>query len=141
MCPTAAHARIQVMSSATYALPRRRPLWPALRGAQALLLLLGTAQLAAVAALVAGDAPTRAGWALGTLAAAAATASLVVALLLPRRTHLIRDAAQALLRCQVALCLAEILARGAWGWAGILALAGLAWPLLAIDARRHPSIL
>jgi hypothetical protein len=129
------------MSTATYALPRRRPLWPALRGAQALLLVLGTAQLVAVAALAAGGAPTRAGWALGALVATAAAAAVVLALLLPRRTHLIRDGAGVLLRGQVALCLVEILVRGAWGWAGILALAAIAWPLLALDARRHPSIL
>lgn len=129
------------MSTATYALPRRRPLWPALRGAQALLFLLGTGQLAAVALLAATGRPTGAGWAVAAVAAVSAAAAVALALLLPRRTHLIRDAAWVLLRCQVALCLVEILARGAWGWAGFLTLVGLAWPLLAIDVRRHPSIL
>jgi hypothetical protein len=129
------------MSSAAYALPRRRPLWPALRGAQALLLLLGTAQLAAVAVLAAAGSPSRTGWTLAGLATAAAVATVALAVILPRRTHLIRDATGILLRCQVALCLVEILMRGAWGWVALVALAGLAWPLLALDARRHPSIL
>ena len=99
------------MSTAYIEIPRRRPLWLALRGAQLLLLLpLGALQLAAVVAFTTtADEMTTAAWVVAGAAVALDVAAIVLAFLLPRRTFLIRDAASMLLRAQIVLSLVKLI--------------------------------
>jgi hypothetical protein len=130
------------MSTTTVELHRRRPLWPALRAAQVLLLLpFGALQLTAVVASAATMEPTAGGRALAAWAVALGVAGIALALLLPRRTHLIRGAAFVLLRCQVAFGLVNLIVLGEWASLVLLALAGATWLLVRLDERLHPSVL
>jgi hypothetical protein len=132
------------MTTAIIAIPgRRRSAWRALRAAQILLALpLGALQLAAVAAWTAtGTAPTSAGYAIAAAEASLAATAIAIAFLLPRRTFLVRRTAFALLRCATVLGLLELIAYHRWGSLLFLLCTAAAWPLLALDQRRHPSFI
>jgi hypothetical protein len=131
------------MSSISLYVPRPAPrrIWPALRGAQALLLLpLGLLQLAAVVSAATSGA-TAGGYGLAFAAAAAGAAAIGLALLLPRRTHGVRDAATVLLLAQVGLSSVKLTVYGQTAALLVLALSGITWGLVKLDAKLHPSVL
>jgi hypothetical protein len=132
------------MSTATYEIPRRAPrrLWPALRGAQALLLLpLGALQLLAVLVFsVRGDLST-AGYLVAAWAASMAIAGIALSLVLAWRTERIRSAVHVLLLCQVAFAALKLTVYGEPAGLVFLAVAGLTWLLVKLDTKLHPSVL
>ena len=131
------------MSTAYIEIPRRRPVWLALRGAQLMLLLpLGALQLAAVVAFTTtADEMTTAAWVVAGAAVALDVAAIVLAFLLPRRTFLTRDAASMLIRAQVVLSLVKLIGYGDVAALVFVVPVGFTWLLLWIDERRHPSLL
>jgi hypothetical protein len=130
----------------TTALPlpahRRRRRWLALRGAQALLLLpLGVLQLAAVVAFTATSEMSGGSYAIAVWAASMDVAGVVLALLLPRRTRRVRRGVRALLLAQLGFSLVKLTVYGETASLVFIALTALAWLLVEIDGRRHPSVL
>jgi hypothetical protein len=132
------------MSTATYELPRRRArrIWPALRSAQALLLLpLGALQLLAVLVFgVTGDLSAT-GYLVAAWAAAMAVAGIALGLVLPWRTERIREAVRVLLLAQVAFAALKLTVYGEPAALVFLAVAGLTGLLVKLDTKLHPSVL
>ena len=132
------------MSTAIYELPRRRArrIWPALRGAQTLLILpLGALQLLAVLVFsVSGDL-SAAGYLVAAWAASMAIAGVALGLVLPWRTERIRDAVRVLLLCQIAFTAVKLTVYGEPAGLVFLAVAALTWLLVKLDTKFHPSVL
>lgn len=131
------------MSTYTVSLPRKRPLWAALRAAQlAFLLPLGVVQLAVVIAFVGtADQLSRFEAVVAVAAAAVAVAAIALGCLLPRRTFFVRDAARILLRAEIIVCLVALIGFGQYAWLAVLPVAGLTRVALWVDERRHPSFI
>lgn len=131
------------MSSYSVTLPRRRPIWPALRAAQlAFLLPLGVVQLAAVTAFVGmSDGLSRFEALVAGAAVTVAVAAVALGCLLPRRTFFVRDAARILLRAEIVVCLVALIGYGHYAWLAVLPVVGLTRVALWVDERRHPSFM